>query len=665
MVVLALAACSKGRITDNHWAETLEALDQLDDSIVKRSSSVPEMIRQGLSSAHDSIEWYAYYIRWATVFSLGATPDSLLTYTRKTLAFTDRKMTSADEIMRRRLYVLAGHAYESEASYYQHYRIQNDTVFKKHRQAYEMFKESDEQSMLPIVCANLADAYALHNRLPEASSWYRRALWLTDSLQLDYSVKNSIYMGLGRIYLNLLDYEKADYYYKQAGERFDSMPPHEQLYYLNNYGNFFFYQQQYDAAFEQFRQMEQLLHRIGAEDTFEMFLCLVNMGDVYLNQGKLDKALSCVDRAEPFFRKNKVTEAVYYCQIIRFGVAARKGDIREAERLLPIVMEEYPTEEGITDIRDRYVFDYFIKKGEIRKALQIKFSNEQRNDSIKRDRDRMRAKEIMLRVSDDTLQLHRQLETARQKAEVQRAYLGTILMATLLIILLFLLFIWWMHIRRKQTQHELDLLRMQLLSIRQRISPHFVFNVLNHRIAHAQEDEEKEIIKLVRLIRANLNVSSNTLITVDEELRFVKDYIELEQELVEDLNYTVDVDPGLNLSDLMIPSMFVQILTENAIKHGLKGLQGEKRLSIRVERQASAFKVTVTDNGRGFNTRAVKGTTTGSGLSIIRQTMDIFNSQHPEVDMTMEIRDLSDDAQHPAGCEAVLVIPYTIRNLQE
>ncbi len=663
IVALILSACTDNRRAEQQWDETAQKLEQLDDSVNLRTSNVPALIEQGLASANDSIEWYLYYIRWAAYFSLTSTPDSSLFYTHKTIDFVERQRAQSNDFDSRRLNTLEGSAYELTASYFQHYRILSDSCISLHQKAYDLTSQGDMLTSLPKICGNMADAYALQNKLPNASSWYRRAIFLADSLHATSAVKSSLYMGLGRIYLNLSDFKNSKLYYDRAEESLDSVPPHMQLYFLNNYGNYYYYQKDYASALKLFQRMENLIHEINGEDSYEMFLCQLNMGDVYLNMGDTERAISCVNQAEPFFEKNRVKEAVYYCKIIRFGVAVSKGNLRQAEQLLPVVLNDVPIEDGIIDVRNRYVFDYYVKSGQIKRALEQKLQEEQREDSIDQEMLYMRVSEMMMRMGEDTLRLHHQLEMAQQRAYTQQAYLGIVILSFLLVLLLLAVYMWWTRQRKNQTKHEMDILRLRLLGVRQRISPHFVFNVLNHHIGHSTEVEEKELIKLVKLIRANLTLSDDTVIALSSELEFVNHYVELEQDLMDDLSYTVDIAPEVNPKECLIPSMFVQILVENAIKHGLKGLQGPKQLAISVTQTLDAYRVMVTDNGRGYDHSAVISSSTGNGLAIIQQTMEIFNTHNPLTKMDMTIRNLTNSGGRCQGCEACLIIPKIIKNI--
>ena len=97
---------------------------------------------------------------------------------------------------------------------------------------------------MPDVCANLGDAYVFDNNLPQAALWYRKALFIADSLQMPKEQTASLYMGLGRIYLLLEDYEATVKCYQQTEKYFSDLSLNLQAYFLNNYGNYYYYTKQ-------------------------------------------------------------------------------------------------------------------------------------------------------------------------------------------------------------------------------------------------------------------------------------------------------------------------------------------------------------------------------------------------------------------------------------
>ena len=123
------------------------------------------------------------------------------------------------------------------------------------------------------MCANLADAYLFKNRLVEAAAWYRRALFLVDSLELPKQDNVTLYMGLATIYQQLNDWKTSLRYYQQTEACMKSMSVGMQAYFLNNYGNYYYYAKDYEASLRKFVVLKSLLEKHHMQDNFDMFIC--------------------------------------------------------------------------------------------------------------------------------------------------------------------------------------------------------------------------------------------------------------------------------------------------------------------------------------------------------------------------------------------------------
>lgn len=116
-------------------------------------------------------------------------------------------------------------------------------------------------------------------------------------------------------------------------------------------------------------------------------------------------------------------------------------------------------------------------------------------------------------------------------------------------------------------------------NLRSRISPHFTFNVLGREINqfNGSEEVKHNLMELVKYLRRSLELTEKLSVSLQDELDFVRTYIELERGRVgEDFVATITVEDGLDAIRIMIPSMIVQIPVENAIKHGLAGKDGKR-----------------------------------------------------------------------------------------
>ena len=124
--------------------------------------------------------------------------------------------------------------------------------------------------------------------------------------------------------------------------------------------------------------------------------------------------------------------------------------------------------------------------------------------------------------------------------------------------------------QKRYLQNQKQLIAAQLNALRMQLHPHFLFNTL-HSIASMididTKNAQKMLSKLGSLLRSMLEYDAEQLVTVEEELNFIKDYLDLEQVRYQDrvaIKYTIS-DEVLSLK---IPNMIFQPLVENAIKYG-------------------------------------------------------------------------------------------------
>ena len=95
----------------------------------------------------------------------------------------------------------------------------------------------------------------------------------------------------------------------------------------------------------------------------------------------------------------------------------------------------------------------------------------------------------------------------------------------------------------------------------------------------------------------------------------------------DDFKYGIDIGDGIDTSSFIIPSRFIQIPVENAVKHGLRAIEGKKLLEIRIRKESDGITVSIVNNGTGYQPRL--GTSgTGKGLQVIYQTILLLNNKN-------------------------------------
>jgi anti-sigma regulatory factor (Ser/Thr protein kinase) len=152
-------------------------------------------------------------------------------------------------------------------------------------------------------------------------------------------------------------------------------------------------------------------------------------------------------------------------------------------------------------------------------------------------------------------------------------------------------------IEKKVSELELSLLRTQM-------NPHFVFNALGaiqYFIHQSKQDiAEVYLSKFASLIRMYLESSRKRKITLKEEISLLKLYVEMEQmRYFEKFSSKFSVDDKLGLKKIMVPSMLLQPLVENAINHGLFHKKGKGHLEISFKKEGNSLQCIIDDNGIG------------------------------------------------------------------
>ena len=171
---------------------------------------------------------------------------------------------------------------------------------------------------------------------------------------------------------------------------------------------------------------------------------------------------------------------------------------------------------------------------------------------------------------------------------------------------------------------------LQMKAIKNQIDPHFALNILNAigSLFATSEDREKADYlfgKFARLLRQTMLTSDQVELTLEDELDFVKNYLDLEKfRLNNAFEYSVEVGEGVDIS-LKIPRLFIHTFVENSVKYALRPLEGKGTLVISVMKLPGKYSITIIDNGPGINATEkdlIMGT--GKGLEIVDEMIQLY-----------------------------------------
>lgn len=173
-------------------------------------------------------------------------------------------------------------------------------------------------------------------------------------------------------------------------------------------------------------------------------------------------------------------------------------------------------------------------------------------------------------------------------------------------------------VKRKSKEAELSALRNQM-------NPHFIFNSLNTIQNFVFKKDVKKanflLTKFSSLIRRSLNYSRLDSISILEELEFLKDYVELEKVRFPDLiTLEFNIDEIIDISSERIPTLLLQPLVENSIKHGISKSKQDGIIQINITALENDYlQILISDIGMPPNT---KKTTASSHISLGQQIIN-------------------------------------------
>ncbi|NVM78150.1 hypothetical protein FHW83_003974 [Duganella sp. SG902] len=173
---------------------------------------------------------------------------------------------------------------------------------------------------------------------------------------------------------------------------------------------------------------------------------------------------------------------------------------------------------------------------------------------------------------------------------------------------------------------SLALEQQRMLALRAQLEPHFIFNALNAISALVRDGDKavslQGISRLSDLLRYALSASLRDSVRLGEELRFVRDYADLQRlRYGERLQLHVHCD-DLRLHEAPCPPLLLQPLIENALRHDLDCHDGASDIQVRIEQRGDMLSISVSNP---LNASVPANPGTGLGLQNTRERLRIFN----------------------------------------
>lgn len=183
----------------------------------------------------------------------------------------------------------------------------------------------------------------------------------------------------------------------------------------------------------------------------------------------------------------------------------------------------------------------------------------------------------------------------------------------------------------KAAQLEASLTHAQLDALRMQLHPHFLFNTLNTISVLMRNDAEaanRVLVRLSELLRLTLDNVGKHEVPLREELEFLQMYLEIEQTRFQDrLSVRTDIDPAA--LNALVPTLILQPLVENALRHGIAPYAKQGLIEVRGKKKGARLELQVRDSGPGLRNFEQAGTAQGIGLTNTRARLEqLYRDQH-------------------------------------
>jgi Histidine kinase len=198
---------------------------------------------------------------------------------------------------------------------------------------------------------------------------------------------------------------------------------------------------------------------------------------------------------------------------------------------------------------------------------------------------------------------------------------------TSILVLILILFLY----RQSSIKNKLKTMEIEQRLNRARMNPHFFFNALASLQNLSLSNDKRELVpeyiaKFSRIMRQSLESTFNELDTIENEIAFLTDYLEVQKLLQEHrFTYTFELDEKIDAYEVLIPGMIIQPFIENCIVHGFKNIAYDGNIKIVFAQIDDSIRITIIDNGNGISDKEVNKKYPSRATQIIRDRLYLLN----------------------------------------
>ena len=642
VVSIGLAGACGSRQEKSMQQEFLRVKDSID---MRNFASAHQMIDANMAAASDSDTYYLWLAYKADAWYTAMNVDSFSATSERIHHYLLRHEQQPNSVRQR----LWAEWLMERGVYHAAILGQPDSGIVYTKQALDRMAGRNDWGMRVMGQLNLAEYYRQAGQLDKSTDVYLQTLQLADSLDASDEEYIAILLGISTAYMTMGDFANSEQWWNRAAENLTKMRLADKFLYYNNRGNDYYFQDRYSEALQSFRQAETIV-KGDSNEVWDYYTARTNLGEIYLCLNNTDSARTIIHEIDSFYSKVNFPPLVYYITTEKMKLALLEGRTADAAAIVSTAKEPDGMIPAQKVMRLKVVEQVMKQTGNWQGAYNAHCQMQSLNDSIQEANIRMQMSARLMQYEHDKRLLEQQRTIDHQKLTGRLAWtsLAVALLALAIISILALLY------RRRQRLHELRT-RQQIVSLRMentrnRLTPHFIYNALNHEMLGQMDGKAVDFSALTTLLRRGIEQADMLETTLDKELAFVDYYVEIEgRQIGSDFHYVKEIAEDIDTEAIRLPAMIIQIFAENAIKHGLRRQGGI--LTIRVTHQQQAILIEVIDNGQGLKNGSSYQEHTG--LRVVRQTIQMLNEHNRNHQpITFGINNI----EH--GCRSWMLLPH-------
>ena len=500
----------------------------------------------------------------------------------------------------------------------------------------------DKKNMLELY-NNIGLFYSNNGNVKLALDYYQKALKVNNDTV--NTGRQAILLNIGYIYYTQNYMDKALQYYGEAYVLAKKMnATYSKAMIINNAGKVFFAQKQYDKAMCYYKKALLLVKE--CHDDMGIAIVESNIADIYSQQNKTDQALEFYRKSLEVYRSTNFNSGITIA-LTRIGTLYVQK--KDTARALEYGIESMKIAEETSDllsVKEAAMLLYTVYKqtGNYKKAFTMHQLYVTMRDSLNNEATRKTSLQMQFNNEYDIKDAQFKATTIAEKEKITLIYIISLAAIALIIIVFIIVANKNRQLKilklknefevetanaRVAVQQKLEDLRHQALNAA--VNPHFIFNTLGAIQSFVMSKDSAMasdyIAKFAELIRITLNYAGEKYISIAEEVRRLKTYLELEKLRCGDkLTYHIQVDATID-QQKQIPNMIIQPLVENAIIHGVLKLDEKDRglVDVTIFEEDQFLIIQVKDNGEGYDRNLMsKHGYKSIGLSNLKERLSII-----------------------------------------